>query len=63
MPELSAHVMAATPGAEMLEYMEDSRPLFEEPFRVEDGYIVISPDEPGFGLRPSRLVREKLGID
>jgi mandelate racemase len=63
MPELSAHVMAATPGAEMLEYMEDSRPLFEDPFRVEDGCIVISPDEPGFGLRPSRLVREKLGID
>jgi L-alanine-DL-glutamate epimerase-like enolase superfamily enzyme len=63
MPEFSAHAMSATPGAEMLEYMEDSRPLFEEPFPVKDGCLLISPDEPGFGLRPSKLVRDKLGID
>lgn len=62
MPEVSAQVMAATPKAEMLEYMEDSRPLFEEPFPIEDGCLVIPSDQPGFGLNPSKLVREALGI-
>jgi L-alanine-DL-glutamate epimerase-like enolase superfamily enzyme len=63
MPELSAHMMSAMPGAEMLEYMEDSRPLFDNAFPVEDGCLLISPDEPGFGLQPSRLVRKALGLD
>jgi len=63
MPELSAHVMSATPEAEMLEYMKDSQPLYEKPFPIEDGCLIISPDEPGFGLQPSKLVREKLGIE
>jgi mandelate racemase len=62
MPEVSAQVMAATPKADMLEYMEDSRPLFEEPFEIEDGCIVIPSDQPGFGLNPSKLVRDALGI-
>jgi L-alanine-DL-glutamate epimerase-like enolase superfamily enzyme len=62
MPEVSAQVMAATPKADMLEYMEDSRPLFEEPFEIEGGDLIIPSDEPGFGLKPSKLVREALGI-
>ena len=63
MPELSAHMMSTMPGAEMLEYMEDSRPLFDNPFPIEDGCLLISPGEPGFGLQPSRLVRKVLGLD
>jgi L-alanine-DL-glutamate epimerase-like enolase superfamily enzyme len=62
MPEVSAHVMSATPDAEMLEYMDDWHPLYEEPFGVEDGCIVISSDEPGFGLQPSKAVRDALGM-
>jgi L-alanine-DL-glutamate epimerase-like enolase superfamily enzyme len=62
MPEVSAQVMAATPKADMLEYMEDSRPLFEKPFEIEDGCLVLPSDQPGFGLKPSKLVREALGI-
>jgi L-alanine-DL-glutamate epimerase-like enolase superfamily enzyme len=62
MPEVSAHVMSTTPKAEMLEYMNDSRPLYEQPFPIEEGCIVVSPDEPGFGLHPSKVVRDALGI-
>ena len=62
MPEVSAHVMSATLKAEMLEYMKDSHPLYEQPFPIEEGCIVISPDEPGFGLHPSKMVRDALGI-
>jgi len=62
MPELSAHAIAGTSKPEMLEYMEEWHPLYEKPFPIEDGYIVISSDEPGFGLQPSKAVREALGI-
>lgn len=62
MPEVSAHVMSATPKAEMLEYMTVWHPLYEQPFPIEDGCMVISSDEPGFGLRPSEAVRDALGI-
>jgi len=62
MPDVSAHVISATPKAEMIEYVKDSHPLYEQPFPVEEGCLVISPDEPGFGLHPSRMVRDALGI-
>jgi L-alanine-DL-glutamate epimerase-like enolase superfamily enzyme len=62
MPEVSAHVMSATPKAEMLEYMDTWHGLYECPFPIEEGCIVISSDEPGFGLHPSKAVRDALGI-
>ena len=62
MPELNAHAIAGTPKPEMLEYMEVWHPLYEKSFPIEDGCIIISPDEPGFGLHPSKAVREALGI-
>jgi len=42
--------------------MNDSRPLYEQPFPIEEGCIVISSEEPGFGLPPSKAVRDALGI-
>lgn len=62
MPEVSAHVMAATPLADLLEYMNWWEPLYEKPFKVEDSCIVIAKDEPGFALRPSKAVRSALGL-
>jgi L-alanine-DL-glutamate epimerase-like enolase superfamily enzyme len=62
MPEVSAHVMSATPLADRLEYMDWWEPLYEKPFRVEEGCLIISTDEPGFALRPSKAVRAALGI-
>ncbi len=62
MPEVSAHVMSATPLADMLEYMNWWEPLYEKPFVVQEGCLIISPDEPGFALRPSKAVRAALEI-
>ena len=60
MPEVSAQVVAATPGAELLEYMDWWRPLYDRPYEVEDGCLNLAPDEPGLGLPPSSAVRAAL---
>jgi mandelate racemase len=49
MPEISAHLLAASPGADWLEYVDWLSPLLEQPFQVIDGSVVI-PDRPGIGL-------------
>src|SRR5262249_19699917 len=48
-PEVSAHLMAATPGRHWLEYVDWANPILEEPLVIEDGMAVI-PDLPGNGL-------------
>jgi mandelate racemase len=58
MPELSAHVMAATPNREMLEYLNWWGALYENPYHVEDGCIMIPSDGVGFCLEPSKTVRD-----
>ncbi|MBI2206224.1 MAG: mandelate racemase/muconate lactonizing enzyme family protein [Candidatus Rokubacteria bacterium] len=62
MPEVSAHVMSATPNADLLEYLDWWRLLYEQPFAIEDGSIIIGSDEPGLGLCPSKTVRAALEI-
>lgn len=62
MPEVSAHVMSATPNSDLLEYMDWWKPLYENPFAIEEGCLVISSDEPGLALRPSKAVRAALEI-
>jgi L-alanine-DL-glutamate epimerase-like enolase superfamily enzyme len=62
MPEVSAQVMSATPLADMLEYMNWWAPLYERSFAVVDSCLIIDPDEPGFGLPPSKAVRTALGL-
>jgi hypothetical protein len=37
------------------------RGLYECPFPIEDGNIIIPPGEPGFVLVPSKAVRDALG--
>lgn len=48
-PEVSAHLMAATPGRHWLEYVDWANPILQEPLVVKDGMVVI-PDRPGNGL-------------
>jgi mandelate racemase len=48
-PEVSAHLMAATPGRHWLEYVDWANPILQEPLVVKDGMAVI-PDRPGNGL-------------
>jgi len=60
-PEVSAHLMAATPTAHWLEYVDWAAPLLQEPLSIVDGDAVI-PQTPGNGLRwdPAAVARFKL---
>jgi mandelate racemase len=48
-PEISAHLMAVTPTAHFLEYVDWASPLLQEPLRIVEGFAVASP-RPGNGL-------------
>ena len=48
-PEVSAHVLAATPTAHWLEYVDWANAFVTEPLRIVDGYAV-PVDRPGNGL-------------
>lgn len=48
-PEVSAHLLAATPTGHWLEYMDWANAVVEEPLAIVDGYAV-PPNRPGNGL-------------
>jgi mandelate racemase len=49
MPEVSAHLLAATPTCHWLEYMDWTDPIAAEPVKIANGCWPIS-DKPGTGL-------------
>lgn len=48
-PELSAHLLAATPTAHWLEYHDWADPVLQEPLRLEDG-VAVPSRAPGTGV-------------
>ncbi len=48
-PEVSAHLLAATPTRHWLEWVDWAEPILEEPLAIVDGHAV-TPDRPGNGL-------------
>ncbi len=48
-PEVSAHLLAATPTAHWLEYVDWANAIVEEPLQIVDGHAV-TPARPGNGL-------------
>lgn len=48
-PEISVHLLAASPTAHMLEYMPWAQPIMAEKLPMQDGAIVV-PARPGLGL-------------
>ena len=48
-PEVSAHLLAATPTAHWLEWVDWAEAIVEQPLVVDDGFAVV-PDRPGNGL-------------
>ena len=48
-PEVSAHLLAATPTAHLLEYVDWANPILAEPLVIENGHAVLST-RPGAGL-------------
>lgn len=49
MPEVSAHLLCASPTAHWLEYVDWAEALLREPFALRDGAVVV-PDRPGTGM-------------
>jgi mandelate racemase len=48
-PEVSAHLLAVSPTAHRLEYLDHAGPILEEPIKIEGG-IALVPEGPGIGL-------------
>ena len=48
-PEVSAHLLAATPTCHFLEYVDWADVLLQEPLKIIDGHAVV-PDRPGNGM-------------
>jgi mandelate racemase len=57
-PEVSAHLLAATPTAHWLEYVDWAAPILERPLEVRDGCAVIA-DRAGNGLAWDRDAVER----
>jgi L-alanine-DL-glutamate epimerase-like enolase superfamily enzyme len=47
--EVSAQLLAATPTAHWIEYVDWADPILQEPLKVVDGWVT-PPDRPGTGL-------------
>jgi mandelate racemase len=48
-PETSAHLLAVTPTAHFLEYVDWADKIVQEPLQIVDGHAVI-PERPGHGI-------------
>jgi mandelate racemase len=48
-PEVSVHLMAVTPTAHWLEWLDLASPILQEPLHIEDGYATPG-DAPGSGI-------------
>src|SRR6202022_469832 len=48
-PEVAAHFVRLTETAHWLEWQDWANPILAEPFRLEDGHLLI-PDRPGSGI-------------
>jgi mandelate racemase len=48
-PEASAHLLAVTPTAHWLEYVDWADPVLQEPLKLRDGCVLIS-GRPGIGM-------------
>jgi mandelate racemase len=48
-PEVSAHLLAVSPTAHRLEYLDHAGPILEEPIKIEGGHALV-PEGPGIGL-------------
>jgi mandelate racemase len=48
-PEISAHLLAATPSGHVLEYVDWADRIVRDPLRIVDGHAIV-PERPGNGL-------------
>jgi mandelate racemase len=60
-PEVSAHLLAATPTCHWLEYVDWANPLLEQPLELKDGHAVIA-STPGSGVRWNEAAVKRFAI-
>jgi len=48
-PEISCHLLAATPTCHWLEYVDWANPILKDPAVLKDGQVIV-PEVPGIGL-------------
>jgi mandelate racemase len=60
-PEVSAHLLAATPTCHFLEYVDWADKILEQPLQIVDGFAVV-PERPGNGLAWDKKAVEKYRI-
>jgi mandelate racemase len=60
-PEISASMLAVTPTAHWLEYVDWANPILQEPFLVRNGHVLI-PDRPGNGLMWNEAAVQKFSV-
>ncbi len=61
-PEVSAHLLAATPTAHWLEYVDWADAILQQPLEIRDGAAMI-PDRPGAGLDWDASAVKRLRVD
>jgi mandelate racemase len=57
-PEVSAHLLAASPTCHWLEYVDWADPILVEPLRIESGFAMV-PDTPGSGIAWNEAMIER----
>lgn len=62
LPEISTHLLAATPTRHYLEYVDWADAILEEPLQIQDGFALV-PDRPGIGLAWRSEAVKSLSLD
>jgi mandelate racemase len=60
-PEVSCHLLAATPTCHYLEYVDWADAVLEEPLRIKDGQALV-PSTPGNGMRWNESAVERYRV-
>ncbi|MCC6179951.1 MAG: mandelate racemase/muconate lactonizing enzyme family protein [Chloroflexi bacterium] len=60
-PEISVHLLAASPTAQLLEYMPWAEPILAEPLVIEAGAVMV-PRRPGLGLAFDEAALERYAL-
>jgi mandelate racemase len=60
-PEVSCHLLAATPTCHWLEYVDWADPILKQPTELKNGHVVI-PTRPGVGIEWNEAAVEKYRI-
>ncbi|MGA7486735.1 MAG: enolase C-terminal domain-like protein [Xanthobacteraceae bacterium] len=60
-PEVSAHLLAATPTCHFLEFVDWADKVLQEPLKIVDGFAVV-PQRPGNGLAWDKKAVEKYRV-